>query len=389
MPTPFHPFSGLAHFFNGLATEARYQFYFFRFLLGFFEGGFFPSVIVYLSLWFRSQDRAKAIAGFMAAIPFSGVLGMFLSGLVLNFDWLGLAGWRWIFILEGIAPMAAGIATLFFLPDRPSAATWLPEDERAWLEEELAREHQAKQEHGRKVWQRHLSMVLLLTTVYFFLNVTSYGLSMFLPRILESATGVNKLAATALASLAYLISLCAMLVNGWHSDRTGERPWHAAVPMMALGLGIGLSELLSGWPVLQVLVLLTCVATFHYAHLPAFWPMPTMFLGATAAAAATGFINMIGNLGGFVGPTMVGALVKETGPGPALAAGTAGLLSALAGSGPLLGSASFLAPVTGHSDFGPALWRIAPLPVLAGILILGTSLLLRHGRAKTHPEQTS
>jgi sugar phosphate permease len=349
IPPPFYPLSGIAKCLNGLSSDAKYQFYFFRFMLGFFEGGFFPSVIVYLSLWFRSEDRAKAIAGFMAAIPASGVLGMFLSGLVLDFHWLGLAGWRWVFILEGVAPILAGFLTLFFLPDRPATARWLPADERAWLTEELAREHRLKQERGRHGWRRHLGMVVLLTVVYLCLNVTSYGLSMFMPRIIKSQSGVSNLTATALASLFYLIALMAMLVNGWHSDRTGERPWHVAVPLFALSLGLGLTVVTSGWPILPVIVMLSCVATFQYSHLPAFWPMPTMFLGATAAAAATGFINMIGNLGGFVGPAMVGHLANEEG------------------------------------GFAPGLTRIAPLPLVAALIILGVSYLHRPRREEKLP----
>src|SRR5437868_5716218 len=137
---------GVAQCINGLHDSAKHQFYFLRFMLGFFEGGFFPSVIVYLSHWFRTEDRAKSIASFMAAIPLSSMCGMPLSGLIAEkVHWFGLPGWRWIFILEGIAPILAGFATLFFLPDRPNKAAWLPPDERDWLLGELDREHKAKQ----------------------------------------------------------------------------------------------------------------------------------------------------------------------------------------------------------------------------------------------------
>jgi MFS family permease len=323
-----------AQFVNALPDNPAYQFYFFRFMLGFFEGGFFPSVIVYLSLWFRPEDRAKAIASFMAAIPLSSMLGVPLSGLLLNVNWLGLPGWRWIFILQGVAPVLAGFATVFFLPDRPTKARWLPSEERDWLVGELEREHRGKQGHGHGAWVHHLGLVLLLTLVYFCLNLTSYGLSMFMPAIIKSQSGASSQVASYLASLPYLMALLAMLVNGWHSDRTGERPWHVAVPLACLSLGIGLAAALDGMWVLPVLVMIFGVGTFMYAHLPAFWPIPTMFLGSTAAASAIGFINMIGNLGGSVGPMVVGSLA------------------------------------TGQTSFAPALLTLAPWPFAAAVIIL-------------------
>src|SRR5206468_9308423 len=163
---PIEIASGTPRFINRLHDTPAYQFYFFRFMLGFFEGGFFPSVIVYLSYWFRDRDRAKAIAAFMAAILLSSMLGVPASGLLLGVNWLNVPGWRWILILEGIAPVLAGFATLFFLPDRPAQAKWLPAEERDWLTAELDREHQAKQGHGHWIWVRHMGMVLLLTGVY-------------------------------------------------------------------------------------------------------------------------------------------------------------------------------------------------------------------------------
>src|SRR5262249_53068150 len=128
--------------------RALSQFYFLRFMLGFFEGGFFPVVIFYLGLWFRPGDRARAIATFMAAIPVSSMLGSPLSGLMLKLEWLDLPGWRWVFILQGAAPILAGFVTLFFLPDRPEKADWLPPDEKGWLVGELAREQMGHRSGG-------------------------------------------------------------------------------------------------------------------------------------------------------------------------------------------------------------------------------------------------
>lgn len=308
---PVEVASGMARFVNGLHDTPAYQFYFFRFMLGFFEGGFFPSVIFYLSYWFRDKDRAKAIAGFMAAIPLSSMLGVPASGLLLEVNWLNLPGWRWILILEGVAPILAGFATLFFLPDRPQHAKWLPAEERDWLMAELDREHQAKQGHGFGALRQHVGLVLLLTCVYFGLNFSSYGLSMFLPKIIKAQAGTSSQVASFLASLPYAMAFLGMLINGRHSDRTGERVWHVAVPLALLSLAIWLAAALDGVPVLPVLVMIFGVGTFWYAHLPAFWPIPTMYLGATAAASAIGFINMIGNLGGFFGPKVVGDLAVD------------------------------------------------------------------------------
>jgi ACS family tartrate transporter-like MFS transporter len=247
----------------------------------------------------------------MAAIPLSSMLGLPVSGLLLGVNWFGLAGWRWIFILEGVAPILAGVVTLFFLPDRPVRAKWLPPEEKDWLIGELEREHRTKQGHGHWAWVHHLGMVLLLTFVYFCLNVTSYGLSFFMPAIIKSQSGASDQTAALLAALPYCMGLLGILINGWHSDRTGERPWHVAIPLTMLGVGILLAAQCDGMGVIPVLLMILWVGPFMYAHLPAFWPIPSMFLGSTAAASAIGFINMIGNLGGSVGPMMVGKSAKE------------------------------------------------------------------------------
>ena len=190
------------------------QFYFLRFMLGFFEGGFFPSVILYLSLWFRPRDRAKAIATFMAAIPVSVIISSPVSGLILNINWLGAEGWRWIFILQGIVPILAGFATIFFLPNRPTDARWLRPEERDWLVNELHREHLAKTAPGGPGWLGHAGVVVLLTCYYFCMNVTSYGLAMFMPSIIRQQSGLSDTMSAIVAALPYVLSLVGMLVNG-------------------------------------------------------------------------------------------------------------------------------------------------------------------------------
>jgi len=298
--------SAVANYVTQLPHNAAYQFYFFRFLLGFFEGGFFPTVIVYLSYWFRAEDRAKAIACFMVAIPFSSAVGIPLSGLLLKANWLQLEGWRWVFLIEGILPVFAGVATIFFLPNQPRNAPWLPEDERAWLLDQLDAEHRAKQRTGHWAWVHHLGMVLLLTLVYFGLNVSSYGLLIFLPAIIQAQTGASEVVSTFIAGIYYVVAAVAMLLNGWHSDHTRERIWHVCIPLAVQSTALLLTSLLYDVPIVPMVILLTFLAATHYSHLPAFWPIPTIFLGAAAAASAIGFVNMLGNLGGYYGPTIVG-----------------------------------------------------------------------------------
>ncbi len=339
-PIHVYPFDQITWFIPPL-KDPEYQFYFFRFMLGFFEGGFFPSVIVYLSLWFRTEDRAKAIAMFMAAIPLSSAVGNQISGWLLEVHWLGWQGWRWIFFLEGVAPVLAGFAAIFLLPDRPSTAKWLPPDERGWLSAELDREHQGKQHHGHLAWVNHLGSVLLLTGVYLCLNITSYGLSSFMPEIIKSQSGVSDRTASLLSSLPYAVGFVAMLVNGWHSDRTQERPIHVAIPLTLLSLGIFAAAQLDGYGMWPVLIMVFWVGTCMYAHLPAFWPIPTMFLGATTAASAIGFINMIGNLGGYFGPMWVGKVANN------------------------------------QTSFAPALMRMAIFPVIGALVILAVGYLRR------------
>jgi ACS family tartrate transporter-like MFS transporter len=190
------------------------HFYFLRFLLGLFEGGFFPSVILYLSLWFRPRDRGRAIATFMAAIPVSSLLGAPLSGALLQLDWLGLPGWRWVFILQGAAPLLAGFVTLFFLPNRPEDAAWLQADEKSWLVQELAGAQQPRTVHGPLGWLSQAWVVLLMTGYYFCMNVTGYGLSMFMPSILKAQASVSDSGAALLAGLPYL----AGLAGSWHGQ---------------------------------------------------------------------------------------------------------------------------------------------------------------------------
>lgn len=310
------------------------QFYLARFLLGAAEAGFFPGVVVYLTHWFRYQDRAKAAALFMAAIPVANVIGAPLAGAILGVHWFGWPGWRWLFVLEGIPAVVFGVATLYFLPDWPTEAKWLKPEERKWITEELEREKEAKvNTAGVSIAEAlRLRPVILLTLVYFMAVTGIYGFAVWFPTILKRATGFSNVTVTLLAALPYLAGVAAMLFNGWHSDRTQERRWHTAVPLFA-GAACLCAALFTGGHLLAAFVLMVVAGACTTAFLPSFWPLPTQFLSASAAAAAIGLINALGNLGGFLGPYAMGFLRSRTG---SFTAGLAVLLACMTAGGLLV-----------------------------------------------------
>jgi ACS family tartrate transporter-like MFS transporter len=290
------------------------QFYVVRFLLGLAEAGFFPGIIVYLSHWFRYRDRAKAVAMFMVALPVSNIIGAPLSGLILGVNWLGLTGWRWVFMIEGLPAVIFGIATIFYLTDRPEQATWLAEDEKKWIADELEKEKlEKKAVKTYTIWQalRHRN-VILLAIAYFCAVTCVYGFTFWLPTILKGLTGYTDLQVSIIAALPYCAGLVAMLLVGWSSDRKGERRWHAATALLCVCFGLFFSALTldNAW----VAIALFCVVGAGlYSYLPGFWALPTTFLTESAAAASIGLINSVGNLGGFAGSYIVGYVNNKTG----------------------------------------------------------------------------
>src|ERR1700756_4956828 len=303
---------GLVTVFMAFIHTAR-QFYVIRFLVGAAEAGFLPGVIVYLTHWFRYQDRAKAVAFFYAANPLSYVIGSPLAGLLLGLSWLGLRGWRWLFIIEGIPAVALGLITIWYLTDRPEQARWLPEEERSWIITELQREKEAKnQRRSYRVWEalRHRD-VMLLTGCYFCAMTGSYGIAFWLPTILKRLSGKSDLKVTLLAALPYIAAFVTQQVNGWHSDRTRERRWHAAIPLFMCGLALALAVFYRSNLIVSVGCFVLAGGSF-YGFQPVFWAVPTLFLTESAAAASIGLINAVGNLGGFVGPMVMGYLAHRT-----------------------------------------------------------------------------
>jgi MFS transporter, ACS family, tartrate transporter len=303
---------GVVTVFMALIHTSR-QFYVVRFLVGAAEAGFLPGVIVYLTHWFRYQDRAKAVAFFYAANPLSYVIGSPLAGLLLGLSWLGLKGWRWLFIIEGIPAIVVGTITIWYLTDWPEQAQWLPADEKAWITTELKHEKEAKnQRRSYRVWEalRHRD-VLLLTGCYFCAMTGSYGIAFWLPTILKRLSGKSDLMVTLLAALPYVAAFVTQQVNGWHSDRTRERRWHAAIPVFVCGLALALAVVYRSNLAMSVGLFVVAGGAF-YGFQPVFWAVPTLFLSESAAAASIGLINAVGNLGGFVGPMVIGYLAGRT-----------------------------------------------------------------------------
>ncbi len=288
------------------------QFYLIRFLLGFAEAGFLPSLFVYVSHWYRPADRGRAMAMLMAGAPASLIVGGPLSAVFLKIHWLGLNGWRWLMLLEGIPAIVLGVVTLFFLTETPRDAKWLRPEERAWLTGELERERAAKTTH-LSAWRSLRDARVLRLSATLFLGLTAtYGIGFWMPKIIEklSAYGVSRV--SLIASIPYLLALPVMLYIGRHSDQTGERKWHASVPRIAGGAALAVCIFSSEHVWISVLALSVAAAGFYGSH-GGFWPIPSMFLGRTAAAASIGLINSCGNLGGFLGPYVTGYLTDKTG----------------------------------------------------------------------------
>lgn len=282
-----------------------------RFLLGAAEAGFFPGVIVYLTHWFIYRDRAKAVALFMSAIPIGFIVGGPIAGTILGVNWLGIPGWRWLFLLEGVPAIILGIATLFFLPDRPSQARWLRADESNWITARLAEEREAKA-HSQRMTPRHLVVVVMLTAGLFFTYSGGYAFWFWEPTMLQRLTGWSILRVSWMGSLVFGAGLIGMLVLGWNSDRTHERRWHFALPQLAASLALGAWFFLPHSNALLIVVF-TLIGFGTTAYLPSFWALPSAFLTSSAAAAAIGFINCFASIGGFFGPKIVGELSQSTG----------------------------------------------------------------------------
>lgn len=295
-------------------VASRQSFYALRFLLGAAEAGFFPGVILYLKSWFPARARARTVARFMTAAPLSGVIGGPLSGALLGLHQkAGLAGWQWMFLLEGIPAIVLGGLAWVYLVDSPSLARWLRDSQREWLQRTLHREgaDPALPSGVGVLAAFRLGQTWILALVYFGLNTVSYGVSMWLPNLIKSLSGVSNFGIGVLSALPYVAAALTMVVVGLHSDRSGERRWHTAVPAFAGAIALGLAANVTS--VAPMIVLISIAVLGVFSMLGPFWSMPATLLSGTAAAAGIAFINSVGNLGGFFGPYVIGLVRTSTG----------------------------------------------------------------------------
>jgi D-galactonate transporter len=291
-----------------------------RFLLGVAEAGFFPGIILYLTYWFPKRQRAKAVALFMAAIPVSTAIGSTVSSLLIvhGHGVFGLSGWRFMFLVEGIPAILLAFATWFYLTDRPEQARWLNEDERKWLTAELDAERRATETEFHWPLRKALThpRILGLAFVYFAIAYGLYALGFFLPTIIagfgqEFGTKLSVVQSGLVTAIPYVIAAVVMVVWARHGDRTGERKWHVALPMLLGGIAIPIALYL-GNPYAAMVAVTICAVGVCCA-LPTFWALPSNFLAGSAAAGGIALINSLGNISGFAAPYLTGWLRDLTG----------------------------------------------------------------------------
>ena len=294
-------------FINSVAT-----FYTMRFLLGVAEAGFFPGMIYYLKLWFQANARARAVAMFMTASPMAGVIGGPISGALLNLNHAGLAGWQWMFLLEGIPAIVMSGVVLCYLKDKPQDAAWLSDAEREWLIATLETEHHdVAAAKAKAIDVISMGTVWLLAVVYFGMNCTIYGISFWLPKLIKGQAGFSNVQIGLLSAIPYMVAAVVMVLVGLHSDRTGERRLHVTLCAVVGAVALAVAAYAPAFVVMMVAISVAVMAA-NSMYGP-FWAMPTGILPGAMAATGIAVINSIGNLGGFAGPYAIGLLKTSSG----------------------------------------------------------------------------
>jgi MFS transporter, ACS family, tartrate transporter len=283
-----------------------------RFLLGAAEAGFFPGMILYLTYWFPAEYRGRVISTLFIAQPVANAAASIASAAILDMDgMLGIKGWQWIFIIEAIPAVLLGLVILRIMTDRPGHADWLAEDERVWLQARLDGESRQVESTGRMTWTKALAdpRVVALSLIYLMSVTANYGIVFFMPQIIKGI-GLSNMMTGLLSSLPYVVGTVGLLAWGWSSDRNKERRWHLIVASSVGALGLAFA----GWSGASYWALLgmSAATVGIYGSRAAFWPMPSLFLTGTAAAGAIAMINAVGNLGGYVGPFVVGWIKDST-----------------------------------------------------------------------------
>lgn len=288
------------------------MFYVLRFFLGVAEAGFFPGIVLYLTYWFPAQRRSRMNALFMIGIPIAGVVGGPLSGWILNSmnGFHGMAGWKWMFLIEALPSLVLGIMTIFYLPNKIRDAKWLSNEEKQLLEDNIAQENTGKADHALsgvfgnpRVW--------LMAAIYFCCMMGLYGVGFYLPTLIKAAGVQDALDVGLLTAIPYGFAVIAMLAIAKSADRTRERRWHFTVASALGGVGLLLATIY-GDNVMLAMAALSLGTAGLLATMPVFWTYPSSILGGTAAAAGIAMINSVGNLAGFVSPSIIGWMKDVT-----------------------------------------------------------------------------
>lgn len=290
------------------------SFYVLRFLLGFAEAGFFPGIVYYLSVWFPAAWRARIIGSFLVALPLSSILGAPVSTLILGMDHLGLAGWQWLFIIEGVPTVLMGVVVMLILPNRPDDAAWLANDEKAWLNGKLAEEHEASAAtaHGSIVQALTMPKIWIMAFIYMGIVVGLYGFTFWVPQITRGLGDLTLFQVGLITVVPNLLAAGVLVAWGRRSDVSGERIRNLAWPALFGGVLFAASGQLASRPLLSY-VLFCAGFLAAFAAFPVFWTLPMAVLRGSAAAAGIALINSVGNLGGFLGPYMIGEVKERTG----------------------------------------------------------------------------
>lgn len=290
------------------------SFYLLRLLLGAAEAGFFPGIILYLTHWFPARERGRAVGLFMTATAMAGVIGAPLSSALLQLDdALGLKGWQWLFLIEGLPAMLLAPVVLMKMTERPADATWLTADERDWLAREMAAE-QAETAHAHVTLREALlsARLWLVSVPYLCIVIAFYGVSFWLPQIVQANSGLGSATVVLLSAIPYMSATVGLVAVGASSDRFAERRWHVAIPCLIGATGFVLTVMAP--QTLAVSLATLSIAAFGiWGTLGPFWTLPTAFLRGTAAAGGIALVNSVGNVGGFVGPILVGWIRDSTG----------------------------------------------------------------------------
>jgi MFS transporter, ACS family, tartrate transporter len=295
-------------------VDSPSRFYVIRFMLGAAEAGFFPGIILYLTQWFPQRERARAVGLFMTATAMAGVIGAPLSSALLRMDGIwGLRGWQWLFIVEGVPAILLVPVVLIYMTERPADARWLSADERNWLEGEMRAEQAA---HGTTIGTLGAALgtmrLWLIALPYFCVVIAFYGIAFWLPQLVQSMSSLGSATIVLLTAIPYVAATIGLVVVGSHSDRTRERRWHVAGSCLIGATGFVLTAIGPATPAVALMTL--SIAAFGiWGTLGPFWAIPTALLRGTAAAGGIALVNSIGNVGGFVGPYLMGWIRQQTG----------------------------------------------------------------------------